>query len=88
MRHSAYCLAGLACVAARTQDPAAAGRLWTLVERIEHEVGFRILATERGRYERTITPALRDSAAYRAGASAALDLDPMAEAAEILRSRA
>lgn len=50
MRHCAYCLAGLACVAARNQDATAAGRLWTIVERIEHDIGFRILAAERGRY--------------------------------------
>lgn len=86
MRHCAYCLAGLACVAARNQDATAAGRMWTLAERIEHEIGFRMLAAERGRYERTLTPALRDSDEYRAGVAAAADLDPLTVAAEILRT--
>lgn len=86
MRHCAYCLAGLACVAARSQDATTAGRLWTLAERIEHEVGFRMLAAERRRYERTLTPALRDNEGYRAGVAAAADLDPLTEAAKLLRT--
>jgi non-specific serine/threonine protein kinase len=85
-RHCGYCLAGLACVAARNQDAGSAGRLWTLAERIEHELGLRMLAAERGRYERTITPALRDSDGYRAGVAAADDLDPLTAAAEIVRT--
>jgi predicted ATPase/class 3 adenylate cyclase len=85
-RHCGYCLAGLACVAARNHDAASAGRLWTLVERIEHELGHRMLAAERGRYERTITPALRDTDEFRAGVAGAADLDPMAAAAEIVRT--
>ena len=36
-RLGAYCLAGLACVAARYGDATSAGRLWTLAERLEHE---------------------------------------------------
>jgi len=52
-RHCAYCLAGLACVAARNHDAIAAGRLWTLAEQIEHDIGFRMLAAERGRYVRS-----------------------------------
>jgi predicted ATPase/class 3 adenylate cyclase len=84
-RHCGYCLAGLACVAAHNQDAASAGRLWTLAERIEHELGHRMLAAERGRYERTITPALRESDGFRAGAAAAADLDPLTAADEILR---
>jgi tetratricopeptide (TPR) repeat protein len=85
VRHCAYCLAGLACVAARNQDGTVAGRLWTLAERVEHEIGFRMLAAERGRYERTLTPAVRNSGEYRAGIAAAADLDPLTAAAEILR---
>jgi tetratricopeptide (TPR) repeat protein len=83
-RHCAYCLAGLACVAARNHDATAAGRLWTLAEQTEHEIGFRMLATERSRYERTLTPALRDSDGYRAGVEAAAGLDLLTAAAEIL----
>jgi predicted ATPase len=77
VRLRAYCLAGLACVAARSNDLTGAGRLWTLAERIEQQVGFRILTAERGRYERTLTPALRDSSEYRAGVAVAADLDPL-----------
>jgi predicted ATPase/class 3 adenylate cyclase len=83
-RHCGYCLAGLACVAAREQDATSAGQLWALAERIEHELGHRMLAAERGRYERTINPALRDSDEYRAGVRAAATPDPLAAAAEIL----
>src|SRR4029077_10793789 len=32
VRVGAYCLAGLACVAAQNEHPPAAGRLWTLAE--------------------------------------------------------
>jgi predicted ATPase/class 3 adenylate cyclase len=84
-RHQAYCLAGLACVAARNDDPTAAGRLWTLAERLEHEFGFRMLAAERVRYERNLASLLRDSDEYRAGAADAADLDALAAAAETLR---
>ena len=86
MRHCAYCLAGLACVAARRQDAAEAGRLWTLAERLEHELGFRILAAERRRYERIITPAIRNTDAFRDGVASAVDLDPRTTAADILRA--
>ncbi len=84
LRHCAYCLAGLACVAARNQDATAAGRLWTLAERTEQELGFRMLATERRRYEGTITPTLRDTDAYRDGVASAADLEPLAAAAQLL----
>lgn len=76
VRLRAYCLAGLACVAARSGDLRGAGRLWTLAERVEQEVGFRMLGTERRRYERNLTPSLRDSDEYRAGAAEAADADP------------
>src|SRR4029077_1184011 len=49
VRLGAYCFAGLACVAARNNDATAAGRLWTLAERLEHEIGFRMVAAERVR---------------------------------------
>ncbi len=86
MRHCAYCFAGLASVAAGDQDATAPGRLWALAERLEHEIGFRILAPERRRYERALRPALRDSDDYRDGVASAADLDPLMAAIEILRS--
>ena len=85
VRLQAYCLAGLACVAVQSDDAATAGRLWTLAERIEQQVGFRMLRAERARYERTLTPALRESPEYKNGVANAAGLDPLAAVAELLR---
>jgi tetratricopeptide (TPR) repeat protein len=84
VRQGAYCLAGLACVAARNEDAATAGRLWTLAERLEHEIGFRIVAAERVRYERNLTPPLTNTDEYRAGIADAANIDPLTAAAEIV----
>ena len=84
MRLGVYCLAGLACVAARSGDAAAAGRLWTLAERLEHEIGFRMVAAERVRYERNLTPPLTNTDEYRAGIADAANIDPLTAAAEIV----
>ena len=84
VRLGAYCLAGLACVAARNKDATAAGRLWTLAERLEHEIGFRMVAAERVRYERNLTPPLTDTDEYRAGVADAANIDPLTAAAEIV----
>jgi predicted ATPase len=85
VRLQAYCLAGLACVAAQNDDATTAGRLWTLAERIEQQIGFRMLHAERVRYERTLTPALREEAEYRAGVADAAQLDPITAVADLLR---
>ena len=84
VRLGAYCLAGLACVAARNKDATAAGRLWTLAERLEHEIGFRMVAAERVRYERNLTPPLTNTDEYRAGIADAANIDPLTAAAEIV----
>jgi predicted ATPase len=84
VRLGAYCLAGLACVAARNEDATAAGRLWTLAERVEHEIGFRMVAAERVRYERNLTPQLTNTDEYRAGIADAANIDPLTAAAEIV----
>jgi tetratricopeptide (TPR) repeat protein len=84
VRLRAYCLAGLACVAARNEDATAAGRLWTLAERLEHEIGFRMVAAERVRYERNLTPPLTNTDDYRAGIADAANVDPLTAAAEIV----
>ena len=84
VRLGAYCLAGLACVAARNNDATAAGRLWTLAERLEHEIGFRMVAAERVRYERNQTPPLTNTDEYRAGIANAANIDPLTAAAEIV----
>ncbi|MBV9142871.1 MAG: hypothetical protein JO115_18485, partial [Pseudonocardiales bacterium] len=84
VRLRVYCLAGLACVAARNEDATAAGRLWTLAERLEHEIGFRMVAAERVRYERKLTPPLTNTDEYRAGIAGAANIDPLTAAAEIV----
>jgi predicted ATPase/DNA-binding SARP family transcriptional activator len=84
VRLVAHCLAGLACVAARNNDARAAGRLWTLAERLEHEIGFRMVAAERVRYERNLTPPLTNTDEYRAGIANAANIDPLTAAAEIV----
>ena len=84
VRLGAYCLAGLACVAARNEDATAAGCLWTLAERLEHEIGFRMIAAERVRYERNLTPPLTNTDEYRAGIADAANIDPLTAAAEIV----
>jgi tetratricopeptide (TPR) repeat protein len=83
-RLRAYCLAGLACVAARSGDARTAGRLWTLAEQDEHDVGFRMLASERIRYERILSPPLADSDEYRSGVTEAANTSPLNEAGVIL----
>ncbi len=84
VRLRVYCLAGLACVAARNEDPTTAGRLWALAERLEHEIGFRMVAAERVRYERNLTPPLTNTDEYRAGIADAANIDPLTAAAEIV----
>jgi predicted ATPase len=86
VRLGAYCLAGLACVAARNEDATAAGRLWTLAERLEHEIGFRMVAAERVRYEQNLTPPLTNTDEYRAGIADAANIDPLTAAAEIVNA--
>ncbi len=85
-RLGAYCLAGLACVAARNEEATAAGRLWTLAERLEHEIGFRMVAAERVRYERNLSPPLTNTPEYRSGIAEAATIDPLVAAAELLKS--
>jgi predicted ATPase/DNA-binding SARP family transcriptional activator len=84
VRLQVYCLAGLACVAARNEDAGTAGRLWTLAERLEHEIGFRMVAAERVRYERNLTPPLTNADEYRSGIADAANIDPLTAAAEIV----
>ena len=86
VRLEAYCLAGLACVAAESDDAATAGRLWTLAERLEQQIGFRMLHAERVRYERTLTSSIRDEPQYGAGVAIAAELDLTTAVANLLRS--
>ena len=51
-RLMAYCLAGLAAVAARDGRRERAALLWGAVEMVERKLGVQLLAFERPRYER------------------------------------
>src|SRR5262249_162806 len=73
-----------ACVAARNEDATVAGRLWTLAEGLEHEIGFRMVAAERVRYERNLSPPLTNTDEYRAGIADAANIDPLSPAADIV----
>jgi predicted ATPase len=69
-RSQAYCLAGLACVAALRGDTKRAGQLWGVASELENHLGLRMLAKERQRYER-ILDARADDPNFRAGREAA-----------------
>lgn len=51
---TAYCLGGLAAVAARRGDAGGAARLWGAMEALEQSAGAPLHATERGRYARIV----------------------------------
>jgi predicted ATPase len=53
-RDTAYCLAGLATVAAGADARDKAGRLWGAVEAIEDRIQVRLLEADRARYERAL----------------------------------
>jgi predicted ATPase/class 3 adenylate cyclase len=56
-RVQVYCLAGIACARLQHRDERAAARLWGIAEDQERRLGFRMLSTERRRYERLIASA-------------------------------
>jgi hypothetical protein len=55
----AYCLAGLAAVAAAKRRKEVASRLWGGVELIERVHDVQLQRSERARYERLVRPMLR-----------------------------
>ena len=62
-----YCVAGIACALLQRSDDRAAVRLWGIAEDQERRLGFRMLLTERQRYERLMSDAReRLGAAYDA----------------------
>jgi predicted ATPase/class 3 adenylate cyclase len=71
--NEAYCVAGLASVAALRGESNRAGRLWGIAESFEDRFGFRILSAERARYEKILS-ALADAAAFQAGVDAGREL--------------
>jgi predicted ATPase/DNA-binding SARP family transcriptional activator len=68
-RTRAYCIAGLACVAAVHGDRYAAGRLWAVAETVDGRLGMCFRPQERRRYDRILTP-LADDQRFRAGQEA------------------
>jgi predicted ATPase/class 3 adenylate cyclase len=79
-REAAYCVAGIAAVSAELGRAALAARLWGFAEAQERELGFRMLAFERERYERRLAsspgePSYLEGAAlpFDAATAAALD---------------
>jgi tetratricopeptide (TPR) repeat protein len=52
-----YCIAGIACALQQQGDERAAARLWGIAEDQERRLGFRMLLSERRRYERVISGA-------------------------------
>jgi predicted ATPase/class 3 adenylate cyclase len=70
-----YCVAGIACARLQQGDDHAAARLWGIAEDQERRLGFRMLSTERQRYERLMAAAReRLGAAYEAERRAAAGL--------------
>jgi tetratricopeptide (TPR) repeat protein len=66
-RVQVYCIAGFACARLLQRDERAAARLWGIAEDQERRLGFRMLLTERQRYERLMSVAReRLGAAYEA----------------------
>jgi predicted ATPase/class 3 adenylate cyclase len=52
-----YCIAGIACALLLRGDERTAARLWGIAEDQERRLGFRMLLTERQRYEQLISGA-------------------------------
>jgi tetratricopeptide (TPR) repeat protein len=85
-----YCIAGLACARLQQGDDRVAARLWGIALDQERQLGFRMLSTERQRYERLMAAAReRLGHAYevesRNGAGLTLE-QAVAEARRHLRS--
>ena len=72
-RLQAYCIAGLACVAAVQGDRYSAGRLWAVAETVDGRLGMCFRPQERRRYDRLLTP-LGDDQGFRAGQEAGRDV--------------
>jgi predicted ATPase/class 3 adenylate cyclase len=52
-----YCVAGIACALLQQGDDRAAARLWGIADDQERQLGFRMISTERKRYEGLMTAA-------------------------------
>jgi tetratricopeptide (TPR) repeat protein len=65
-RSQAYCIAGLACVAALHGDRYAAGRLWTVAETVDGRLGTCFRPEERRRYDGILMHLADDRGSARA----------------------
>jgi tetratricopeptide (TPR) repeat protein len=76
-----YCVAGIACALMLRGDEGAAARLWGIAEDQERRLGFRMLLSERRRYERLMSGrrGAESHAELRAGAGLTLE-EAVAEA--------
>jgi tetratricopeptide (TPR) repeat protein len=77
-RVQVYCIAGIACVRLKQGDDRTAARLWGIAEDQERQLGFRMLSTERRRYERLMAAArerLGDDYDVEHGSGAGLTLE-------------
>jgi predicted ATPase/class 3 adenylate cyclase len=77
-RVQVYCVAGIACALLLRGDERSAARLWGIAEDQERRLGFRMLLTERQRYEHVMSGARerlggKYEAERRAGAGLTLD---------------
>jgi predicted ATPase/class 3 adenylate cyclase len=81
-RDIAYGLAGLASVLAERGRDEEAARIWGAVCAAEEALGFRMIASERRRYERRLVP-LENTRSWIKGKALTLE-----EAAHLLRTRA
>jgi non-specific serine/threonine protein kinase len=71
----AYCLAGIAAVAALGQDVEHAGRLWAVLGAFEESTGRSVATDDRARYEKLVaTGAAQAQAAFERGMAAAQDM--------------
>jgi predicted ATPase len=80
-----YCVAGIACARLQQGDDRAAARLWGIAEDQERQLGFRMLSTERQRYERMMAEArerLGDAYDVEHGSGAGLTLEQAVAEAE------
>jgi hypothetical protein len=74
-RSQVYCIAGIACALGERGDDEGAARLWGMAEDQESLLGFRMLGSERERYERLMSPVReRLGSAYDAACAAGAGL--------------
>ena len=79
-RIATYCIAGLGASAASRDDDAAAAHLWSAAQVLERELGFRMRATARNRYERALSSVGDDAEVFAECRTADAVIDAAARA--------